>query len=338
VEYRNLGKSGLQVSAVGLGCNNFGGRVDAEGTGAVVNKCIDAGITFFDTADAYSQGRSEEYLGAALKPHRRNVVIATKSFLPMGEGPYWSGASRKYLMDALDACLRRLDTDYIDLYQMHRWDDRTPIEETLRALDDMVRSGKVRYVGCSNVSGWQVVEAAWTARTEHLTPFVSAQNQYNLLERGPQAELIPACEKYGLGLLPYFPLASGFLTGKYRPGQPAPEGTRLANAAFARFTGNILSEHNFDVLLKLEDFAKARGHTMLELAMSWLASQPVVASVIAGATRPEQVEENARSADWRLTAEEMKEIDDIMGLTPPQMGFGAGRPPAGARPAGSAPR
>ena len=330
MEYRSLGKSGLQVSAVGLGCNNFGGRVDAAGTAAVVNKCIDVGITFFDTADAYGRGASEEFLAPALKPHRRNIVIATKSAVPMGEGPYWGGASRKYLMNAVEDCLRRLDTDYIDLYLMHRWDPRVPLDETLRALEDMVRSGKVRYIGNSNYTAWQVVEAAWLARSEHLTPFVSAENEYNLLNQGPRQELIPACERYGLGLLPFFPLASGFLTGKYRPNEAPPEGTRLGgNSPFA---ARVLNDKNFDTLLKLEGFARERGHTMVELAVSWLASQPVVGSVIAGATKPEQVEENAHAADWKLTADEMAEVDAIMGVNQPQ--GGAGGRPQGGRPAG----
>jgi aryl-alcohol dehydrogenase-like predicted oxidoreductase len=313
MEYRNLGRSGLQVSAVGLGCNNFGGRLDEAQTAAVVNKCIDEGITLFDTADVYGRGKSEEFLGAALKPHRRNIVIATKAAASMGEGPYWSGLSRKYLMEALDDSLRRLQTDYIDLYQVHFPDVRTPIEETMRALDDMVRSGKVHYIGCSNFFGWQVVEANWIAKTEHLTQFVSAQNEYNLLQRSIETELAPACQKYGLGVLPFFPLASGFLTGKYRPNEAPPEGTRLGapnNPSAAR----ILNEGNFDMLLKLEKFAEARGHSMIELAISWLASKPYVSSVIAGATRPEQVEQNARAADWRLTQEDMKEIDEIMNV------------------------
>jgi aryl-alcohol dehydrogenase-like predicted oxidoreductase len=311
VEYRNLGNSGLQVSVVGLGCNNFGMRLDAAATKAVVDKAIDMGITFFDTADVYGRGKSEEYLAPALKPHRRNVVIATKSVSPMGEGPYWAGASRKYLMDAVDDCLRRLDTDYIDLYQMHRWDDRTPIEETLRALEDMVKAGKVRYIGCSNYTGWQVVEAAWVAKSEHLTPFISAQNQYNLLERNIERELVPACRKYGLSILPYFPLASGFLTGKYRPGEPPPEGTRLAG--MGPMASRVLNEKNFDTLMKLEGLAQRSGHTMLDLAIGWLASLPYVGSVIAGATRPEQVEQNVKAAEYRLTPEEMKEVDEILG-------------------------
>ncbi len=314
MEYRNLGNSGLQVSLVGLGCNNFGQRLDQAATAAVVNKCIDEGITFFDTADVYGgQGKSEEFLAPVLKPHRRNIIIATKTAAPMGEGAYWAGASRKYIMDAVEDCLRRLDTDYIDLYQMHRPDPKTPIEETMRALDDLVKSGKVRYIGSSNYTGWQVVEADWAAKTEHLTPFISAQNEYSLLNRDVEKELTPVCSKYNVGLLPFFPLASGFLTGKYRPGQPPPEGSRLAGAS--PFAARFLNEDNYEPLLKLEGFAEQRGHTMVELAMSWLASQPFVGSVTAGATKPEQVEENAKAADWQLTSDEMKEVDEILGVS-----------------------
>ena len=276
------------------------------------------GITLFDTADIYGpRGKSEEFLAPALKPHRRNIVIATKSAGPMGEGPYWGGASRKYLMDALDDCLRRLDTDYIDLYQMH-FPTATPIEETLRALDDMVRSGKVRYIGSSNYAGWQVVEAAWVAKTEHLTPFISAQNQYNLLERGIEKDLVPAALKYGVGILPYFPLACGFLTGKYRKDAPMPEGARLS-APNNPFAGRILTDANYEKIEKLDGFAKERGHTMTELAFGWLAGLSFISSVIAGATRPEQVEENARSAEWKLTSDEMDEIDEILGMTPARL-------------------
>jgi aryl-alcohol dehydrogenase-like predicted oxidoreductase len=315
MEYRNLGKSGLQVSVVGLGCNNFGGRLDEAQTKAVIDKCVDEGITLFDTSDIYGgRGKSEEFMGPALKPHRRNVVIATKCAGPMGEGPYWGGLSRKYIVEAVEASLRRLQTDYIDLFQVHFPDPKTPIDETLHALDDLVRDGKIRYIGNSNFKSWQVVEAEWVSRSEHMSRFISAQNEYSLLQRGPEAELIPACEKYGVGLLPFFPLASGFLTGKYRPNEAAPEGTRLGgNSPFA---GRILNEGNFDMLVKLEKFAEDRGHSMIELAFSWLASNPVVGSVIAGATKPEQVEQNAKAADWRLTAEEMSEVDEIMGVAP----------------------
>jgi aryl-alcohol dehydrogenase-like predicted oxidoreductase len=308
LDYKNLGRSGLQVSAVGLGCNNFGRRCDPQQTAAVVGKALEVGVTLFDTADIYGpRGLSEEYLGKALQGHRREAVVATKFVGPMGEGPLWGGASRRYTFEAVEASLRRLGTDYIDLYQIHFPDTRTPIEETLRALNDLARAGKIRYFGCSNFAGWQVVEAQWTARTHQLSPLVSAQNQYNLLDRRIERELVPACNVYGLGILPYFPLANGFLSGKYRSGQPAPEGTRLSSGMGER----VLTEQNFAVLAKLEEFAQPRGHTVLELAIGWLASQPHVASVIAGATKPEQIEQNVRAAEWRLSPEELAEVDRI---------------------------
>jgi aryl-alcohol dehydrogenase-like predicted oxidoreductase len=304
MEYRNLGASGLQVSVVGLGCNNFGRRCDAAQTKAVIDAAVEQGITFFDTADIYGpRGLSEEHMAPAIKPHRRNVVIASKFAAPMGEGPLWSGGSRRYIFEAVDASLRRLDTDYIDLYQIHFPDRNTPIEETMRA-------GKVRYVGCSNFDAWQVVEAQWIARTERLTPFISAQNQYNLLDRRIERELSHASKKYGLGVLPFFPLANGFLTGKYRPGEAPPEGTRLA-AMQGRGAERVLNDDNYEMLQRLEAFATERGHSMLELAISWLASQPFVSSVIAGATKPEQIEQNAVAANWKLSSEEMTEVDRI---------------------------
>ena len=256
-----------------------------------------------------NRGGGEECLGAALKRHRRDIVLSTKAAGNMGEGPYWSGASRRYLMDALEASLRRLDTDYIDLYYVHFPDRRTPIEETLRALDDMVRSGKVRYIGCSNFAGWQVVESIWTSRTEHLARFVCAQNQYSLLDRSLEAELAPACAKYGVGIVPFYPLASGLLTGKYRAQEAPPQGSRLSRN-LPIYSG-VLERANFETIGRLEAFAESRGHTIIELALGWLASQPQVGSIIVGATRPEQVEENARSTDWRLTPDELREVDEI---------------------------
>jgi aryl-alcohol dehydrogenase-like predicted oxidoreductase len=244
-----------------------------------------------------------------MKPHRRNIVLATKFRTPMGEGPLWGGGSRRYIFDAVDASLKRLDTDYIDLYQMHFPDAQTPIEETMRALDDVVKSGRVRYIGCSNYTGWMVVEAQWAARSQHLTPFISAQNQYNLLDRRIERDLGQVAEKYGVGVLPFFPLANGFLTGKYRPGQAPPEGTRIA--AMGKRAEGVLTDKNFEVLTALEDFAQQRGHTMLDLAIGWLASHSWVSSVIAGATKPEQLEQNAAAADWKLTPEEMAEVDKI---------------------------
>ncbi len=312
MEYRNLGRSGLQVSVAGLGCNNFGRRLDLEGTKAVVGRALDLGVTMFDTADIYGPGGlSEEYLGKALEGQRQNVVIATKFAGPMGEGPMRGGGSRRYIMGAIEASLQRLGTDYVDLYQMHFPDVRTPIEETMRALDDVVRSGKARYIGCSNYPGWQVVEAQWITHTEHLAPFVSAQNQYSLLERRVERELVPACQKYGLGVLPYFPLASGFLSGKYRAGEKPPEGTRLAAAG--GMGDRVLTPENFETLGKLETFAEARGKGVLDVAIGWLASQPHVSSVISGATKPEQVEQNVKAAEWRLSAEEIAEVNAATG-------------------------
>lgn len=306
MEYRKLGTTGLKVSAVGLGCNNFGMRCDADQTRAVVHACLDAGINFFDTADVYGGTKSEEFLGQALKGvDRTSVVIASKFAMPLGPGK--RGASRHYIMSAVEASLTRLGTDYIDLYQQHAPDPDTPIEETLRALDDLVTAGKVRYLGNSNFTGWQLADADWTARHHGLNRFATAQNLYNLLDRRIEKEVLPACRQFGLGLLPYFPLASGLLTGKYARGQAAPEGTRLAGE---RGT-NALTEENFDVLERLDSFARDAGHTLLELAVSWLASNPDVSSVIAGATRPEQVLANIESAQWRLTTEELATVADL---------------------------
>ncbi len=308
MEYRTLGRSGLHVSVVGLGCNNFGMKIDKDATAAVVNKAIDAGITLFDTANIYGgAGRSEEFLGAALGNRRQDVLVATKFSSPMGQGPLYRGASRRHIFQQAEASLRRLDTDYIDLYQVHFPDPTTPIEETMRALDDLVRAGKVRYVGCSNFAPWQAVEAQWTARAHDLNPLVSAQNEYSLLDRRIEQELVPACNAYGMGILPYFPLASGFLTGKYRKGEPPPQGTRLQ--MWGPRGEQVLSERNFEVLEKLEAVATARGHSMLELAIGWLASQPHVSSVIAGATTPEQVEQNVAASSWILNAEELAEVE-----------------------------
>lgn len=311
MEYRNLGRSGLIVSAVGLGCNNLGRQVDQATATAIVNKCIELGITFFDTADVYGgeRGRSEEVLGEALRPHRRNVVLATKGSGRMGEGPYWAGNSRRYLMDALDASLQRLGTDYVDLYELHFPDPSTPIDETLRALEDMVRSGRVRYVGCCNFTPAQMSEAALVSQREHTISFISAQNRYNMLERDIRNDLIPICEQAGAGILPYYPLASGLLTGKYRRDY-TPEGTRLTSGI--HFYAGVLENADYDLLDRLTAFAEERGHTLLELAIGWLASQPVVGSVMTGATRVEQIEENAKSGDWRLTAQEMEEVEAIL--------------------------
>jgi aryl-alcohol dehydrogenase-like predicted oxidoreductase len=311
MEYKSLGKSGLQVSAVGLGCNNFGMRIDKEQTAAVVNRALEVGINFFDTADIYGGTQSEVFLGEALGDRRNHVVVATKFSGPTGEGPGNKGGSRRYVMHAVENSLRRLGTDYIDLYQYHFPDPKTPIDETLRALDDLVTSGKVRYVGSSNMTGWQVVEADWVAREAHLNPFVTAQNEYSLIDRRAERELVPACRKYGIGILPYFPLASGMLTGKYRRGEAPPEGSRIA--AWGSRGERLLSDRNFDIAEGLERFASERGKTLLDVAIGWLATQDAVSSVISGATKPEQVEANAAAAEYRLSPDEMEEIDRITG-------------------------
>ena len=310
MEYKHLGRSGLQVSVVGLGCNNFGGRCDYDQSEKVVNTALDEGINLFDTADVYGgQGKSEEFLGRILKGRRSDAIIATKWGMNMGEGPHRSGASRKYIVSAVEDSLRRLQTDYIDLYQLHRPDSSTPIEETLRALDDLVSAGKVRYIGHSNFAGWQAAEAHFVAEKGNFTPFISAQNEYNLLDRRIESELVPACNAYGVSILPFFPLASGFLTGKYRPGQDLPVGTRLANAG--PMASRILNDRNFETLGRLEAFAEARGKSMVDLAIGWLASLPHVGSVIAGATKPEQVTQNVASGSWKLSPDELAEVDGI---------------------------
>ncbi|MDR3538632.1 MAG: aldo/keto reductase [Acetobacteraceae bacterium] len=310
METRNLGQSGLRVSAIGLGCNNFGGRIDIDATRAVIHQALDLGITLFDTADTYGErGGSETLMGQILGDDRKRIVLATKFAMPMDDVGVKVGGSRRYIMNAVEDSLRRLRTDWIDLYQMHQTDPRTPIEETLRALDDLVRQGKVRYIGCSNFPAWQMVEAAWTARANGLNAFVSCQDEYSLVFRKQEAELMPAARKYGLGLLPYFPLASGLLTGKYRRNAPLPAGTRLANTQ--RLADRYLTERNWQISEKLGDWVEARGRTMLELAFSWLLAQSPVASVIAGATKPAQLEQNVKAGDWKLTAEELAEIDAI---------------------------
>jgi aryl-alcohol dehydrogenase-like predicted oxidoreductase len=312
MEQRNLGSSGLRVSIIGLGCNNFGGRIGLEASRAVVDKALELGITLFDTADIYGdKGGSETVLGEILGPRRKDIVLATKFGMPMdGEGKL-KGASRRYIMSAVEASLRRLKTDWIDLYQLHQRDPLTPIEETLRALDDLVRQGKVRYVGCSNLPAWEVATAQWTARHHNLNSFVSCQDEYSLLARGIERELVPMIERYGLGLLPYFPLACGLLTGKYKRDAAPPAGTRLS--VMKQRAEQYLTARNFDIVDQLTAFAKARGHTLLELAFGWLLSHPFVPSVIAGATKPEQVEQNVAAARWALTADELAEVDRITG-------------------------
>jgi aryl-alcohol dehydrogenase-like predicted oxidoreductase len=312
VELRNLGKSGLRVSAVGLGCNNFGGRTDFAATRAVVHKALDLGITFFDEADTYGnpRGTSESYLGQILGPRRKDIVLATKFGRPMDGSGRFEGASRHYITSEIEASLRRLNTDWIDLYQQHQLDPLTPIEETLRALDDLVRHGKVRYIGCSTLPTWQVVEAQWTARHLGLNRFVSCQEEYNLLERSLDRDMTPMLEAYGLGLIPFRPLAGGLLTGKYKRGIPPPAGTRFASTP--RAGGHYMNDAVWAIVERLEGFAVEHGHSLLDLAFGWLLARPMVVSVIAGATTPEQVESNTRAATvWRLTADEVTAVGHL---------------------------
>jgi aryl-alcohol dehydrogenase-like predicted oxidoreductase len=313
MELRNIGKSGLRVSVVGLGCNNFGGRLDTDATRRVVHRALDAGITLFDTADTYgNRGGSERQLGEVLGDRRKQIVLATKVGSPMNEAGTMSGGSRRHIVSAAEDSLRRLRTDWIDLYQLHRPDPLTPIEETLRAFEDLIGAGKVRYAGISNVSGWQVADAVWTGRQLGAAPIVSVQNEYNLFQRNAERDVAPALRHYGLGLLPYFPLAGGLLSGKYRQ-DAIPEGGRLSTPS--GFTNRYFTDANWAVLEKLRTLCAERGRTLIELAFGWLLAHDVVPSVIAGATRPEQIDANAAAAGWTLDADEMKAVEAIIAGT-----------------------
>jgi aryl-alcohol dehydrogenase-like predicted oxidoreductase len=306
VERRKIGS--LSVTVVGIGCNNFGGRIDEKRSEEVIDAALEAGIDFFDTADMYADGRSEELLGRFLGSRRSDVVIATKFGNEMaGQG---SGARPEYIRKAFDASLRRLKTDYIDLYQLHLPDPEVPIAETLGALDELVKAGKVREIGCSNFSAQQLREAAAaSASRAGSARFVSVQNECSLLHREPEDQVLAECERQGLAFLPFFPLASGLLTGKYRKGQPIPPDTRVAK--FERYR-KLLTEENLDKVEALIEFAESRGHTLLELAFSWLLAHRVVASVIAGATSAQQVRNNAAAATWKLTAPDLEEVDSLL--------------------------
>ncbi|MDT7714074.1 MAG: hypothetical protein QOH09_66 [Pseudonocardiales bacterium] len=302
MRYRQLGESGLTVSVIGLGGNNFGGRIGLEETRGVVDAALDCGVTLIDTADIYgNRGGSEELLGQVLAGRREHVVLATKFGMDMGNGTVARG-SRSYIRRAVEASFRRLQTDYIDLYQYHAPDGVTPLEETLATLDDLITGGKVRYIGSSNFAGWQVADADWIAQTQHQARFVSAQNHYNLLERDAEQELIPSCVNRGVGVLPYFPLANGLLTGKYSRGQAAPPGTRLTGRE------SELTDDVFDKLEALERFGAEHGHSLLEVAIAGLAAMPGIASVIAGATKPEQVRANAAAGDWELSPDHLAKL------------------------------
>ena len=308
---RNIGKSGLEVSAVGLGCNNFGMFVNLEESRTVIDKALDLGITLFDTADIYgNRGGSETILGKVLGKRRKGIILATKVGKPMDEAGTLKGASRRYIMSAVDASLKRLQTDWIDLYQIHELDPMTSTDETLLALENLIRQGKVRYIGCSNFSAWKVVESFWISKELEVSGFISCQDQYSLLSRAIENELIPAMESYGMGLLPYFPLAGGMLTGKYKRNTTPAEGTRFAS--WKGLAQRYTTEANWNIVERLEKFCAERKHSLLDLAFGWLLAKPVVSSVIAGATKPEQLEMNVRAAGWEMSKEDLAEIDTLV--------------------------
>ncbi len=306
MRYRRMGKSGLRVSVVGLGGNTFGRTVDADQAARIVHTALDLGMNFFDTADVYGRGVSEELYGKALAGRRHEAVLATKVHGPMGEGPNERGSSRAHVMDGVHASLKRLNMEHIDLLQLHGWDDHVPLEETLGALDDLVRQGTVRYIGCSNFDAWQLVWSLWTSDRRNFAPFISVQPEYSLVVRGVEEELLPACQAFGIGVIPYFPLAGGVLTGKYREGEPAPAGTRGHGSE--RFQQRFATQRNLAIARRAEAWAQERGHTAVELAIAWLAVRPAVSTVIAGVTKPEQVQANARAAEWELTPAEAEEV------------------------------
>jgi aryl-alcohol dehydrogenase-like predicted oxidoreductase len=310
MKYRRLGSSGLTVSVVGLGTNNFGQRTDYSQTEAVIKQAIDAGINFLDTSNTYGEGRSEEFIGKALKGSRDKVLLASKVANIVREGPNQHGTSRKHILEQINLSLQRLQTDYLDLYQLHFYDPHTPLEESLRTLDDLVRQGKVRYPGCCNFAAWQVAQAMGAAKTLNLEPLVCVETEYNMLKRGIEKELFPCVQHYRLGILPYYPLASGFLTGKYKRGEEAPADTRLG--FIPKRADATLTEENFAVLERLEAFAVQRGRSLTELAIAWLLARPEISSVIAGVSKPEQVAANIKGIDWQLTPAEMEELDGVL--------------------------
>jgi aryl-alcohol dehydrogenase-like predicted oxidoreductase len=313
VDYRNLGNSGVRVSEVGLGTAGFGHRVDVDTVKRIVDTALDDGINFIDTADIYGAGLSEECLGAALEGRRHEVVIATKGRQPMGEGPNDWGASRYHLMNALEDSLRRLRTDHVDLYQIHLFDETTPMAETMRTLNDMVRSGKVRYIGASNFQAWQTCHCNDLAEAHGWEKFVTIQPHFHLLEREVEREKLPYCRAFNIGVLPYFPLAAGLLAGRYRPGEKPPPGSRVeAYESFGRYMDGYATEDGLRIIGELTAWAGERGHTLTELAIAWLLGEPLVSSVIAGVSRVDQVAPNARAAEWKLTAEDMADVRAIL--------------------------
>jgi len=309
MEYRRLGKAGVKVSVIGLGTNRFGSVASEAQVKNILDVALDLGINFIDTADIYGKGQSEITIGKALKGRWDQVVLATKFYMETGKGPNDQGASRYHMMNAVEASLGRLQSDHIDLYYIHHWDEFTPIEETLRGLDDLVRAGKVRYLGASQFAAWQLAHANLLAEVRGWAPFVALQAEYNMFERGVERESLPYCKADGVGFVPYFPLAGGFLTGKYQRGQPAPKGSRGESSTYVQ---GLMSDPNYAKVEKLEAWAGERGHNMSELAHAWLLAQPAVCSVISGATKPEQVEANAKSADWQLSVEDAAEVSAML--------------------------
>lgn len=312
MRYKRLGNSGLKVSAVGLGGNTFGRYVDEAGTARIIHRALDLGINFFDTADAYTNGVSEQHVGKALADRRDKGLIGSKVAMKMGDRANDQGLSRQHIIDGVDACLRRLGTDYLDLLQVHRWDPETPLEETMRALDDLVRAGKVRYIGCSNFTAWQLVQSLWVSDKRGYASFVSVQPRYSLLDRSIEAELVPACRAFGIGVVPYSPLAGGILTGKYRGGA-RPEGARGTDQEGGGFFQRQLAGKDEGSVERLTSWAEARGRTVGDLAIAWLTSQPEVSTVIAGVTSTGQVETNASAAEWELSAAEVAEVAGLVG-------------------------
>lgn len=309
MEYRQLGNSGVRVSVIGMGTNQFGRKVDQAGVNDVIDAALDLGINFIDTADVYTGSESEKTLGNALKGRWDKFVLATKVYFKVGDGPNDYGASRYHIMNGVEASLRRLQSDHIDLYQMHRWDPHTPIEETMRALDDLVSSGKVRYIGASAYAAWQLAQANLLAEMRGWSRFVTVQSHYHMLEREVEKEVIPYCQAENVGFIPYFPLAGGFLTGKYTRDEGAPEGSRGESSQYVQ---NYMTDANYTKVEKLTAWAQEREHTMAELAHAWLLAQPQVCSVISGLTRLEHLQQNAKAADWQLTATEVDEISGIL--------------------------
>ena len=309
MEYRQLGKSGLRVSAIGLGTNQFGGKVDQAGVNNIIDSAIDLGINFIDTADVYTKGQSETTLGVALRGKWHKVVLATKVYNATGEGPNDYGSSRYHIINGVDASLKRLQSEHIDVLQLHRYDATAPLDEILRALDDLVSAGKIRYIGASNYMAWQLAEANTVAEWHGWTRFVSVQNHYHMFERDIEREVLPYCKARNVGILPFFPLAGGFLTGKYRRGQAAPAGSRGESSPYVQ---KYMTDRNYDKVEAMEAWAQERGLTMGDLAHAWLLGHPEVSSVISGATSIDQIKANASSAGWKLSADEMAEVNKIL--------------------------